>query len=408
MRIQLGNALTVARWEFIRTIKSPTFIILTLVIPLIMLVSGGLSVITGRAAASEPLNLGVIDLVGDFHPVLEGELESAPAGLQVHDVASGEEAARDSVIAGDLDAYVIIDESSLAESTLTVQTGDRMEARSSIANMVLSRAVTNYRLLQMGLSGEEVAQATEEVRVRTVSIDADRAEDVWIGEMIVPMVVAMGLIFSTVFSGQMMMYGVIKEKRNRIVEILLSSVSSLDLLTGKLLGFGLLGLMQIFLWAGIGLVVALRFFDLSGILPSVGDGLIYLFYFVFGYLLIASLFAALGATMKDAEGGGQVQGLVILIPMLPVFLAGPMVASPNALWARLLSHIPPFIPSTVLLRMAGTNLPTWEIFTTGAMLMASVVAFVYLSARIFQGGILRFERATTLAEATRMARGNTD
>lgn len=204
------------------------------------------------------------------------------------------------------------------------------------------------------------------------------------------------------------MYGVIKEKRNRIVEILLSSVSSLDLLTGKLLGFGLLGLMQIFLWAGIGLVVALRFFDLSGILPSVGDGLIYLFYFVFGYLLIASLFAALGATMKDAEGGGQVQGLVILIPMLPVFLAGPMVASPNALWARLLSHIPPFIPSTVLLRMAGTNLPTWEIFTTGAMLMASVVAFVYLSARIFQGGILRFERATTLAEATRMARGNTD
>ncbi|MFP4200423.1 MAG: hypothetical protein ACLFS8_03295, partial [Clostridia bacterium] len=84
------------------------------------------------------------------------------------------------------------------------------------------------------------------------------------------------------------------------------------------------------------------------------------------------------------------------------FLAGALMTSPNAPWARVLSHIPPFIPSTVLLRMAGTDLPAWEIISTSSVLSLSVIGFLYLSARIFEGGILRFERATSLKEAGRM------
>ncbi len=408
-RFDFGRIITVARWEFIRTIKSPTFLVLTIVVPLIILLSGGLSVITSRVAETESLDIAVRDELGDFYGYLDAELVGSPlpSGVNVFEFTDDADSAERELRAGSFDAMLTVNSDAVAEGSISAITGDRQEARINVISGPLSRAVTAYRLGGLGLSSGEIASATGSVSIEARALDQEDVNG-WIGEMLVPTAVAMVLIFSAVFSGQIMMYGVIKEKRNRVVEILLSSVSALDLLIGKLIGFGGLGLLQIAVWVGIGLLVAGRFFDLSGVTPSLGDGLIYLAYFVLGYLLLASMFAALGATMKDAEGGGQVQGLVVLVPMVPVFLAGPLVASPNATWARLISHIPPFIPSSVLLRMAGTNLPTWEIVSTLTILALSVMGFIYLSARIFEGGILRFERATTLREAARMATGNGD
>ena len=395
---------TVARWEFFRTIKSPTFIVLTIVVPLVMLLSGGLSFVTHRVAESEAFELALIDELGDFHPLVEMEMESSlvPSGLAISSFPGTIEEAEVAVRAGELDGLAVLNSSVITSGSLTIITAARGEARAALANGVFSRAISAYRLRELGLSSEEIASSVAPVSIEARSIDREDG-DGWIGDVMVPTIVAMVLIFSAVFSGQIMMYGVIKEKRNRIVEILLSSVSSMDLLVGKLIGFGALGILQIFLWVGVGLLTAGRFFDLTGLSPTATDGATYLAYFVLGYLLLASMFAAMGAMMKDAEGGGQVQGLVILVPMIPVFLAGPLLASPNALWARIMSHVPPFIPSAVLLRMAGTDLPAWEVASTLLLLALSVWGFISLSAKIFEGGILRFERATTFREALRMA-----
>ena len=101
----------------------------------------------------------------------------------------------------------------------------------------------------------------------------------------------------------------------------------------------------------------------------------------------SALFAALGATMKEAEEGSQAQGLVILIPMFPLFISGVIFMTPNVLWMRVLSHIPPFIPAMVLLRMAATTLPLWEMATIFIALLISIVLIIYAGARIFEKGI---------------------
>ncbi len=402
-RIDLTGILTVARWEFIHTVKSPTFLILTIVVPLIMLLGGGLSMITQRAVETEPFRLMVIDETGDFLPIVEREVEKSSAPIEVSAAPSSLERseAEGRLRSGEIDGLIMVDRATLRERNLTIYTRERGEARSSTIAGPLTHSVTVYRLHEMGIDEGAIDSITTPISVRPRAIDGGGG-DGWVMEMMLPAIVGMLLIFSSVFSGQMMMFGVIKEKRNRIVEILLSSVSSVELLAGKLVGFGLLGLLQIGLWVTVGIVTANRVFDLSALSTSPADIMIYVLYFVLGYLLLASMFAALGATMKDAEGGGQVQGLVVLVPMIPVFLAGALMTSPNAMWARILSHVPPFIPSTVLLRMAGTDLPTWEIVSTSTMLFLSVIGFAYLSARIFEGGILRFERATSLKEAARM------
>ncbi len=241
--------------------------------------------------------------------------------------------------------------------------------------------------------------ATSQVSIQTRTLAGEEGS---IAEMLVPFAVVFILVLAAMFSGQVLMYGVIKEKRNRIVELLLSSISSLDLLVGKLIGFAALGLLQVSIWITVGLAVASRFTDLSEISLVASDLVPAILFFVGGYLLFASLFAAMGATMKDAEGGSQTQGLVILVPMIPLFAAQAIIMMPNALWVRIITFVPPFIPVTVLLRMAATTLPWWELVAAFVALVLSVAVFIIIGARIFDRGILQFDRTISFKDMKRM------
>ncbi|HHX87480.1 MAG TPA: ABC transporter permease [Firmicutes bacterium] len=260
-------------------------------------------------------------------------------------------------------------------------------------------AVTLYRLNTMGLNPDQVQQAIAPVMLQNRALTGEEGS---LYDFLIPFIFGIILMFSAMFSGQVLMYGVIKEKRNRIVEILLSSISSLDLLLGKIIGFGALGLLQIVIWITVGLIVAKRFLDLEQLSLSFADLITPLLFFFGGYLLFSSLYAALGATMKDAEGGSQMQGMVILVPMVPLFASSAILMAPNAFWVRLFSFLPPFIPVTMLIRVSATTLPWWEVAASFVMLIISVAFVIYLGARIFSRGILQFERTLSLKEIGKM------
>jgi ABC-2 type transport system permease protein len=214
------------------------------------------------------------------------------------------------------------------------------------------------------------------------------------------------LVIAVMISGQVLMYGVLKEKRNRIVEILLSSVTATDLLLGKIFAFGLLGLLQIGIWLAVGLTAAGRFIDLAELGMTLEVLLPSALFFVGGYIMFAAIFAAMGATMKDAEGGSQTQGLVVLIPMIPMFASGAIMMAPNAAWVRILSYIPIFTPMTMLMRIPATTLPWWEMASAFAVLLLGIAFFVYLGARIFSRGLLQFDRTVSFKEMGKMLRRN--
>ncbi len=392
----LTNVFKVARWEFIKHIKSPLFLVLTFLLPLIMGVVMGVSFLIEQIARQEEVNVAVADRTGTFFPYLEAHREGTPVTLYpVH----GDPGLFEAVLQeGTYNGILLVDQEGLERGSLLMYVEDARGLdmiilrgiTASPLKEVVTGAVSSYRLEVMGLDPREIEAATADVDLKTRTLSGDEPDMI---AFLIPLAAGMALIFTVIFSGQMLLYGVIKEKRNRVVEILLSSISSLELLMGKIAGFGALTLCQLGIWLGAGLIGMLFLVDFRALDLNTGQVLFPILFFVLGFLMLSSIFAAVGATMKEAEGGSQVQGLIVLIPMVPLFLLTPMMMNPNAAWAKIISHIPPFTPTAVLLRMGMTTLPAWEMASTLAVLVLSTALFVYLGAKIFEGTILQYSRA---------------
>ncbi len=394
------NVKRVFRWEFLKNLRSPLFLVTTLMIPLIMLVAVGISYYTGTRVAQEELRVAVIDETGEFFPYLESSFSNMPVTLSLSDPAQRERLA-DQVEKGELSGYLVFTEENVQTGMIDYYVRSTKDMNAALIEKPVKTALTSYRLEGMGLTSAEISLATAPMVLRSRSVSG---KEVSMAAAIAPFLVSMVLIIAVMTSGQVLMYGVLKEKRNRIVEILLSSVSATDLLLGKVLGLGLLGVLQIGIWVTVGLVAASRFIDLSELGMTAETILPMLLFLIGGYIMFAALFAAMGATMKGVEEGSQAQSTVVLIPMIPMFASSAIIMSPNALWVRICSHIPVFTPIMMLMRLSVTAVPWWEIASTFVAMMLGLGFFVSFGARIFSRGLLQFDRTLSLGEIGRMIR----
>jgi ABC-2 type transport system permease protein len=396
------NVFKVFRWEFLKNVKSPVFLIATLMFPLLMLLGAGIGYYSGSSFSSEELQVAVIDETREFFPYLESSLAASPMKVTLHDPGQREQLS-EQVKDGELNGYLIFSTENVQSGMIDYYVRDAKEMNIGAIDGAVTEALTLYRMEKIGLTSEEIGLVTAPVVLNSRNVSG---EEFSMAASFAPLLFSIVLIIAVMISGQVLMYGVIKEKRNRIIEILLSSVSALDLLVGKIIGFGFLGLLQIGIWLVVGLAAASRFIDLSELGLSPTELFPMVLFFIGGYVMFAALFAVMGATMKDAEGGSQVQSLVVLIPIIPMFASGAIMMSPNALWVRIFSYIPIFTPVTMLMRIGATTLPWWELASTFAVLMLGVAFFIYLGARIFSRGLLQFERAISFKEIGKMMRKN--
>lgn len=238
-------------------------------------------------------------------------------------------------------------------------------------------------------------------------------------EAMLDQIVSVGFAFLFMFvalmSGTLVAQNVIKEKQSRVVEILLSSISPQKLMAGKILGFGGLGLVQAAIWVSMALFLFFGFGSYLG-LPAIlepallkklpwGKVLLYLPYFVLGYLLIASLSAGIGATMKDHLSGNQLLVSLLLLPvMLPFMLSGLILTDPHHIIVRTFSFVPPTMPGVIMLRTSAASVPSGEIVATLAVLAFSVLLAMRLAGKIFQTGILLYGKSASLKEIWRWMR----
>ncbi|EEG77935.1 ABC transporter permease [Dethiobacter alkaliphilus] len=389
-----SNIKRVARWEFIKALKSPTFLVLTFVVPLLMVAVGGISYLTQTIGSDQTVTVALVDETEDFYTFWQDQQHQSNLNLTLYPT-SEQHLLEDLVLEGEYEGYMIFSEETLSTGHLPFYAEDIRSVNHDVIYRELESVISLHRMQRMGLAPEQIAAVGTPLRIDVRELSG---EEINIAGLILPIISGVALIIATVFSGQVLMYGVIKEKQNRIVEILLSSISSFELMVGKILGFGLLSLTQMAIWATVGIIVAGSFFDVDILQFEAHQFVLPLLFFIFGYFMLASLFAAVGATMKEAEGSSQIHGLVIMIPMLPMFISGQLFMSPNALWVRILSHIPPFIPATVLLRMGATNLPVWEVASTLVALTISTIVITIFGARVFKGGIMQYDRAVNLRD----------
>ena len=229
--------------------------------------------------------------------------------------------------------------------------------------------------------------------------------------IIIGIFLAIILFLGAFMSGVMTMYGVMKEKQSRVVEMMMSSVSAWELMCGKLIGLGLAGLIQVTAWAATAYFVAGQFFPVSLASLTLVHWVSYPLYFVLGYLFIGSIFGTVGAAIKDIHSGGAV-GFAGVIPYMPMMFTALIVKSPDTLWIRIAGFIPPFVPGIMLLRIGATPLasegirfvPTWEIAVSLASLALGTFLMMRFATKVFEVGMLMTGKSASLRELWRWGR----
>jgi ABC-2 type transport system permease protein len=215
------------------------------------------------------------------------------------------------------------------------------------------------------------------------------------------------LLMSIFMTGGFLLQGVAEEKENRVIEILLSTVTPNELLTGKVIGLGAAGLLQILIWLGMafGLIsfASLRFFPEFSI--PIGPFLYALPYFLLGYLMFASLMAGAGSLGNTQKESQQITTWFTLPAILPVFVFMPAIlAEPNGMVARLLSYIPLTSPFTMMMRLPSEQVPWWEFPLTLGILALTTVFAIRLGAKLFRLGALMYGKRPNLPELWRWLR----
>ncbi|MBI1730385.1 ABC transporter permease [Candidatus Acetothermia bacterium] len=223
-------------------------------------------------------------------------------------------------------------------------------------------------------------------------------------------------LFVVLFSGTFVLQTIVREKQSRVVEILLAAVSPKDMIVGKILAFGALGIVQTLIWVAVGLLtmiligpyLGLPVGPLLGLLLAYmpwGKLILFIVYFVLGYLFIASFSAGMGATMTDVLSGQQVQSLIIALPSaLPLMLFSVIIQSQDSFLPTLLSYIPPTIAGTMMLRLSVADLPFWEVGLSLIILLASILIVMRLAGKVFEVGILMYGKSASLKEIWRWIR----
>jgi ABC-2 type transport system permease protein len=228
---------------------------------------------------------------------------------------------------------------------------------------------------------------------------------------IIALILAMILFMGAFLNGVMALYGVVKEKQSRVVELVLSSISAREMMAGKVIGLGIAGLLQVIVWVVATYFVARQFTPISLETLTLVHWITYPIYFVLGYLLIASIYAAVGAVMKDVQSGGA-SSVVGLIPYLPIMFVAYIVEHPDAVLVRIAGFIPPFTPSVMMLRIGAVPLvsegmrqvPAWEIGLSIVSLGLGVWLTMRFAARIFEIGLLMYGKTPSPRELWRWMR----
>ncbi len=211
--------------------------------------------------------------------------------------------------------------------------------------------------------------------------------------------------------GQAILSAVVEEKTTRIVEVLFSSVRAFPLMAGKLVGVSLVGLTQYAIWAL--LIIGVVLFG-SGALAAGGVenlpqmplslAVYALLYFLLGFYIYATLYAVVGSMVTTEKEGGQLAFPVIMLLMSGIYIAFPVIRSPNSSFSFWVSMIPFFSPITMLVRIATEPPPFWQIALSLAIGVATVVALVWVAARIYRTGMLMYGKRASLPEVIRWAR----
>lgn len=288
----------------------------------------------------------------------------------------------------------------IVDGTELVWLGEPGRTSEAITTNALTAVARQRAIDDLGLSGAEATGllAPDQPSVRSLEPeDPERGAKIGIAYVMIILLYMSILIF-----GQFVLMGVMEEKSSRVVEVVLSRAEPEEVLAGKVLGIGLLGLTQLLAMILAGLVT-LQFVDQAPDLPDIGPAVVTtaVLWFILGFGLYAVLYAGLGATITRQE---DVQGAAILPAILIIpayFIALISIETPDTLLARIGSMAPPTAPIVMPMRAAVSDVPWYETFIAVALLILTIMLLIKVAARVYRGAVLKIGAKVSLREAWR-------
>jgi ABC-type Na+ efflux pump permease subunit len=225
-------------------------------------------------------------------------------------------------------------------------------------------------------------------------------------KMLLPMGFMILMMVSVITSGQYLLTSTVEEKSNRVMEVLLSAVSPMQLMAGKIMGQMAVGMVILVIYSGLGIVSLVAFARAAGIIDGATIGYLFI-YFLIAYFLVASAMAAIGAAVNEMREAQTLQTPVMLLLMLPWLIWFVIQRAPNSLLATALSFVPGANPFVMVIRLSGSEpIPFWQIPASMGVGVVSVILMFWAAGKIFRVGALMFGKPPdfrTLVRWVRMA-----
>lgn len=414
----MRKIVTVAVREFVETIKTKTFIISTVFMPMLIVLIMLMTERIAEVAENEPQptrTVAVIDETGGLETHLRSEFGSYNAEhptrrMELELVPPAEDAAarqRERVNRGEIYGYVRVPaEASRGEAACELGAQDsQIETQRRIQRLVESAIVSlRFASADPPVERAQVERLQADVPFRVVDVRSGRdATGNELVRFMTPFAFMFLLFMGTLNISQGLLTGLIEEKSSRVIEVLLSAVSPTQLMAGKILGMVSIGALLMVIWAGTGYYAAQS--RGMGYLVQLYQLQYLALYFVPGFLLMSAILAAIGSacnTIKDAQ---SLAFPVTLITVVPMMLWWQIAMNPTSTFSIVLSYIPPITPFIMILRIcADPKTPLLEIIATLALLWLSVAAAIWAAGRVFRVGVLMYGKAPTPAEMLRWIR----
>jgi ABC-2 type transport system permease protein len=389
---QLGGAALVrlvAAREISTRVRDKNFLISSAV--LLVLIVGVMVFQVVVAGNGSTTTIGVVGGDQNLSRALVAQGEAAGTDVELRELPD-EATARTAVDDGDVDAALLAADP--ADPRLLVErTGDTAEA---VAQGAVATVSTAQQLAAAGL------QLVPPPRVAVVALDPDAENR---QQATVVAIIGVGLLyFLLILFGQFVAQGVVEEKSSRVVELLLATMKPWQLLAGKIIGLGVLGLAQIVAIGVVGVGGALAFDVVSVPGQLIGTVLSVVAWFVLGYAFYASVFAVAASLVSRQEDLGSV-----LTPTSILLVAGFVIAiqasgDPSGTLATVTSYIPGMSPLVMPVRIAAGEAAWWEVLVAVVLMLVAITAIVRLGGRVYAGALLRTGGKLKLREALQAER----
>jgi ABC-2 type transport system permease protein len=413
----MHNTLLIAKREYLEQIRGRAFKVSTIALPLLVAALLSFSYYMGHKANTGRHIAIVADDAVLANQVRQQMLEDKVAQYVVDVTAPASSAERDEwqrlVRAKAIDGVLAIDSSdpNKITATFTSLSAADVSAYGGLQS-ALNRGIVNERMIGKGMSQADADAMLARVSIEALQLDKDGK----IGKSNGKATVIKATLMLLLLSIPIMLYGldmaraIIEEKTSRIFEVMLAVAKPSDLLAGKLLGVGGVGITQIAIWVvgasafmGTSLAAALLTGDIA-IRFSLAETICFPIYFVLGFALFSAIFSGLAATCETAQDLQKFMWVAIVPLYTSMGILGVMINDPNSAWAVAATLCPLTSPYVTISRMGMDAVPLWQIALSIVLLVLTIWGVLWFSSRLYRVGILMYGKRATLPELLRWLR----